>query len=115
MSEEINVKTAKFQKLCDALIGKPVLDTVVQDVSKRCCTQMSYDNNKTYLELEIIPSSNNRWELPCWNVYMDKDLYRRPKVFQFLEFAICKDAATPNGKWIEIVLPQIGETTLNKI
>ncbi len=115
MSTEVNVKTTKFQKLREALIGKQVLDTIVQDVSERCYFQEFYEINKTYLELEICPKHRNNWEMYGWHVYMDKELYKRPKLFPLLEFVVCDDPLNPNGKWLEIVVPNIGETTLNKI
>lgn len=114
MSEEINVKTAKFRRLQNVLVGKPILDTVVSHVSKLADVLADFNDNAQYIVLNVVPKTRNSWELGSWTVYMKVELYKHPKLFPLLELAI-RDDMFHSGKWIEIVLPPIGETTLNKI
>ncbi len=111
---KISTDTEKFRRLQNVLVGKPILDTVVSHVSKSADVLADFNDNAQYIVLNIVPKTRNSWELMSWTVYMKVELYKRPKLFPLLELAI-RDDMFHSGKWIEVVLPSIGETTLNKI
>lgn len=112
--KNVNTETEKFRELRNALVGKPILDTIVSSVSKSADVLDDFDGNAQYIVLNVLPKARNLWELMSWTAYMKVELYKRPKLFPLLEFAIREDVFHA-GKWIEVVLPNIGETTLNKI
>ena len=111
---KISTDTEKFRRLQNVLVGKPILDTVVSHVSRLADVLGDFNDNAQYIVLNVIPKTRNSWELGSWTVYMKVELYKRPKLFPLLELAI-RDDMFHSGKWIEVVLPNIGETTLNKI
>ena len=111
---KISTDTEKFRRLQNALVGKPILDTTVSHVSSSADVLDDFNGNAQYIELNVIPKKRNSWELGSWTVYMKVELYKRPKLFPLLELAI-RDDMFHCGKWIEVVLTNIGEATLNKI
>ena len=111
---KISTDTEKFRRLQNVLVGKPILDTVVSHVSRSADILDDFNGNAQYIVLNVVPKTHNSWELGSWTVYMKVELYKRPKLFPLLELAICDDMFNC-GKWIEVVLPNIGEATLDTI